>query len=152
MLYCWSVIFQPLRPPLQVAESSVSLLTYLPLVLSASAAAFLQDMRTYMPPAHQRFLRSLESGPSVREFVLSKNDENLTAAYNDCVKAMVSLRSYHLQIVTMYILIPASKKSKKARTSEKPSEMESKGTGGTDVMKFLRNVRGTTEKALLKED
>ncbi|XP_053772795.1 indoleamine 2,3-dioxygenase 1 isoform X2 [Desmodus rotundus] len=118
----------------------------------ASAAAFLQDMRTYMPPAHQRFLRSLESGPSVREFVLSKNDENLTAAYNDCVKAMVSLRSYHLQIVTMYILIPASKKSKKPKTSEKPSEMESKGTGGTDVMKFLRNVRGTTEKALLKED
>ncbi|KAM5312303.1 indoleamine 2,3-dioxygenase 1 isoform 2-T2 [Glossophaga mutica] len=118
----------------------------------ASAAAFLQEMRTYMPPAHQKFLHSLESGPSVREFVLSKNDGSLTTAYNDCVEAMVSLRSYHLQIVSKYILIPASRQSKKPETSEEPSEMESKGTGGTDLMKFLRNVRGTTEKALLKKD
>ncbi|XP_037022880.2 indoleamine 2,3-dioxygenase 1 [Artibeus jamaicensis] len=116
----------------------------------ASAAAFLQEMRTYMPPAHQKFLHSLESGPSVREFVLSTNDDRLTAAYNDCVKAMVSLRSYHLQIVSKYILIPASKQSKKPETSEEPSEVGSKGTGGTDVVKFLKNVRGTTEKALLK--
>ncbi|EPY82266.1 hypothetical protein CB1_000667001 [Camelus ferus] len=32
---------------------------------SVSAAEFLQEMRTYMPPAHRNFLRSLESGPSV---------------------------------------------------------------------------------------
>lgn len=117
-----------------------------------SAAEFLQEMRTYMPPAHQNFLRSLESGPSVREFVRSQGDASLQKIYNECVKAMVSLRSYHLQIVTKYILIPAQKKqSKENQTSEESPDPGNKGTGGTDLMKFLKSVRGTTEKALLKE-
>lgn len=105
-----------------------------------------------MPPAHQNFLRSLESGPSVREFVLSEGNDSLQAAYNDCVKAMVSLRSYHLQIVTKYIVIPAHQQSMKNQTPEELSEKENKGTGGTDVMQFLKSVRRTTEIALLKEE
>ncbi|XP_016051123.1 PREDICTED: indoleamine 2,3-dioxygenase 1 [Miniopterus natalensis] len=117
----------------------------------ASAAEFLQEMRTYMPPAHQKFLGSLESGPSVREFVLSKGDASLQATYNKCVKAMVSLRSYHLQIVTKYIVIPASQQPRQNQPADEPSEVENKGTGGTDVMKFLKSVRSTTEKALLKD-
>lgn len=115
------------------------------------AAEFLQEMRTYMPPAHQNFLHSLESAPSVREFVLSKDNAGLQAVYNDCVKAMVSLRSYHLQIVTKYIVIPAHQQSKKNQTAEEPSEKENKGTGGTEIMYFLKSVRSTTEHALLKE-
>lgn len=117
-----------------------------------SAAEFLQEMRTYMPPAHQNFLRSLESGPSVREFALSEGNDSLQAAYNDCVKAMVSLRSYHLQIVTKYIVIPAHQQSMKNQTPEELSEKENKGTGGTDVMQFLKSVRRITEIALLKEE
>lgn len=116
----------------------------------ASSAEFLQEMRTYMPPAHQKFLHSLESKPSVREFVLSEGDDSLLAIYNECVDAMVSLRNYHLQIVAKYIVIPA-KQSKNTQPSEEPSESENKGTGGTDVMKFLKSVRDTTKAALLKE-
>ncbi|XP_061033384.1 indoleamine 2,3-dioxygenase 1 [Eubalaena glacialis] len=121
-------------------------------VPSDSAAKFLQEMRTYMPSAHQNFLRSLESGPSVRKFVLSKGDATLQEIYNECVQAMVSLRNYHLQIVVKYIVIPASRPSKKKQTSEEPSEPKSKGTGGTDIMDFLRAVRSTTVNSLLKED
>ncbi|XP_070263495.1 indoleamine 2,3-dioxygenase 1 [Myotis yumanensis] len=116
----------------------------------ASSAEFLQEMRTYMPPAHRKFLRSLESKPSVREFVLSEGDDSLLAIYNGCVDAMVSLRNYHLQIVAKYIVIPA-RQSKNTQPSEEPSESENKGTGGTDVMKFLKSVRDTTKAALLKE-
>ncbi|KAM7110652.1 indoleamine 2,3-dioxygenase 1 [Molossus nigricans] len=115
----------------------------------AHAADFLQEMRTYMPPAHQKFLHSLESAPSVREFVLSQKDDNLCESYNKCVNAMVSLRNYHLQIVTIYIVIPARQQTKNTQPSEEPPEEENKGTGGTDVMKFLKTVRGTTEKALM---
>ncbi|XP_006916344.1 indoleamine 2,3-dioxygenase 1 isoform X1 [Pteropus alecto] len=118
----------------------------------ASAAEFLQEMRTYMPPAHQNFLRSLESGPSVREFVRSKGDASLQKTYNECVEAMVLLRSYHLQVVTDYIVTPARQQSKKNQKSEEPSKRENKGTGGTDIMNFLRNVRSTTVKALMVED
>uniref|UniRef100_A0A8D0V5M7 Indoleamine 2,3-dioxygenase 1 n=1 Tax=Sus scrofa TaxID=9823 RepID=A0A8D0V5M7_PIG len=120
-------------------------------VPSGSAAGFLQEMRTYMPPAHRNFLHSLESGPSVREFVLSKGDALLQETYNECVQAMVSLRNYHLQIVTKYIVIPASQQAKKKQASEEPSEEENRGTGGTNVIDFLKTVRGTTVRSLLKE-
>lgn len=103
-----------------------------------------------MPPAHREFLHSLESKPSVREFVLSERDEDLQEIYNMCVNAMVSLRQYHLTIVTKYIVVPANK-SKRKQSSEEPSEEENKGTGGTDVMKFLKSVKNTTIAALLKE-
>ncbi|XP_008591488.1 PREDICTED: indoleamine 2,3-dioxygenase 1 [Galeopterus variegatus] len=116
-----------------------------------SAAKFLQEMRTYMPPAHQDFLHSLEAGPSVREFVLSNSDASLKEAYDECVRALVSLRNYHLQIVAKYIVIPARQQSGKNEASEEPSELENKGTGGTDIMNFLKSVRSATEKSLLKE-
>ncbi|VCW70702.1 unnamed protein product [Gulo gulo] len=103
------------------------------------AARFLQEMRKYMPPAHQEFLLSLESGPSVREFVLSKGDAKLQADYSECVKAMVSLRDYHLQMVAKYIVIPSC-------------QQENKGTGGTSVMAFLKSVRDTTQNFLLRDN
>ncbi|XP_042639596.1 indoleamine 2,3-dioxygenase 1 [Orycteropus afer afer] len=115
------------------------------------AAEFLQDMRTYMPPAHKAFLESLEKGPSVREFVLSNGDTSLKSVYDECVKALVSLRNYHLQVVTKYIVIPARQQNKDNQTSEDPSEAENRGTGGTNVMTFLKTVRNTTEKYLMKE-
>lgn len=104
-----------------------------------------------MPPAHRGFLGSLEAAPSIREFVLSKKDAGLREAYDRCVKALVDLRNYHLQIVTKYIVIPARQKSGKNGKAEEPSELENQGTGGTDVVNFLKTVRGTTEKSLLKE-
>ncbi|XP_023406857.1 indoleamine 2,3-dioxygenase 1 [Loxodonta africana] len=117
----------------------------------ASAAEFLKEMRAYMPPAHRTFLRSLEKSPSLREFVLSEGDPDLNVVYNDCVKAMVSLRMYHLAIVNTYIVNPARKKHMENQTSEDQSEQENKGTGGTDVMKFLMTVKSTTEKFILKD-
>lgn len=105
-----------------------------------------------MPPAHQSFLLSLKAKPSVREFVLSKGNATLQKIYNECLEAMVSLRNYHLQIVAKYIMIPASRQSKVERSSEEASESESKGTGGTNIMDFLKTVRVKTVNCLLKED
>ncbi|CAK7296202.1 Indoleamine 2,3-dioxygenase 1 [Vulpes lagopus] len=113
------------------------------------AAEFLQEMRNYMPPAHRDFLLLLKSGPSVREFVRSRDDIELKADYNECVKAMVSLRKYHLKIVAKYIVIPASQQPKKNQASEESSEQKNKGTGGTNAMDFLKSVKTTTEKFLL---
>ncbi|XP_075411862.1 indoleamine 2,3-dioxygenase 1-like [Tenrec ecaudatus] len=121
-----------------------------------SGAEFLQDMRTYMPPAHKAFLETLEKGPSVRNFVLSREDaDGLKDIYNECVEALVSLRDYHLQIVTKYILIPSKKKqttNPKPGDSSEPSEPQNKGTGGTDLMTFLKSVRDTTRKYQLQDD
>ncbi|XP_046948112.1 indoleamine 2,3-dioxygenase 1 [Lynx rufus] len=117
-----------------------------------SSFKFLQEMREYMPLAHRKFLQSLESAPSVREFVISKGDAKLKADYNECVKAMADLRKFHLKIVAKYIVIPSKNKHKANSTSEETSEPENKGTGGTSVMTFLKSVRNTTEKFLLNVD
>uniref|UniRef100_A0A4W2H8W9 Indoleamine 2,3-dioxygenase 1 n=1 Tax=Bos indicus x Bos taurus TaxID=30522 RepID=A0A4W2H8W9_BOBOX len=113
-----------------------------------SAAEFLQEMRTYMPPAHHSFLLSLKSKPSVREFVLSEGNATLQEIYNKCVQAMVSLRNYHLQIVAKYIVIPARQQPQ----VEENLEEENRGTGGTNVMDFLKTVRSKTKNSLLKEE
>lgn len=112
---------------------------------------FLKEMRTYMPPAHREFLHSLESNPSVREFVRSEKDPKLQDAYNKCVNAMVTLRKYHLFIVNKYIVMPARKQAEQSQASEDSSEKENKGTGGTDIMTFLNDVRSTTEKHVLRD-
>ncbi|XP_042535392.1 indoleamine 2,3-dioxygenase 1 [Dipodomys spectabilis] len=114
-----------------------------------SADKFLQEMRTYMPPAHQAFLHHLETCPSLRKFVISSHNADLQEAYNSCVQALVSLRSYHLTIVEKYILTPARDQ---ANASKESPDSESRGTGGTDLKSFLMAVRNTTQKALLKED
>lgn len=113
-----------------------------------SPAEFLQEMREYMPPAHCAFLRSLESGPSVREFVISRGNEDLQDAYNKCVNGLLSLRRFHLEIVKTYIVEP-SKKQQHGGGSKSEEPSENRGTGGTDLMNFLKNVKDATEKALL---
>lgn len=108
-----------------------------------SPAEFLQEMREYMPPAHRDFLCSLESGPSLREFVISHGDEDLKIAYNACVNGLVSLRRFHLGIVRTYIVKPSQK-----LRGDSGSE-ENRGTGGTDVMNFLTSVKEATERCLV---
>lgn len=114
-----------------------------------SPAEFLQEMREYMPPAHRNFLLSLESAPPVREFVISRHNEDLTKAYNECVNGLVSVRKFHLAIVDTYIMKPSKQKPTDGNKSEEPSNVENRGTGGTNPMTFLRSVKDTTEKALL---
>ncbi|XP_055972632.1 indoleamine 2,3-dioxygenase 1 [Sorex fumeus] len=120
-------------------------------VEGGESAIFLQEMRTYMPPAHQNFLQSLETGPSVRKFVLSTDNASLQNTYNKCVKAMVSLRNYHLNVVAKYIVGPARLQSKVQKTSEESSDPRNKGTGGTDIMIFLKTVKSRTEMFEVKK-
>ena len=61
---------------------------------------------------------------------------------------MVSLRNYHLQIVAKYIVIPARQQPQ----VEENLEEENRGTGGTNVMDFLKTVRSKTKNSLLKEE
>lgn len=93
-----------------------------------------------MPPAHRNFLRSLESGPSVREFVKSRGNEDVRNAYNKCVQGLVSLRKFHLEIVKTYIVKPSSNQQ---------GGGENRGTGGTNLMEFLKSVKDATENAVL---
>ncbi|KAF7665876.1 hypothetical protein LDENG_00131060 [Lucifuga dentata] len=112
------------------------------------AGAFLTRMRDYMPPVHQQLIDALSVSPSLRDFIMSSSSPDLCQAYNSCVSALVDLRNYHLSIVAKYIIVP----SNTAPNMGCPfRDVDITGTGGSNLMVFLKNVRDTTQKALMSE-
>ncbi|XP_025133922.3 indoleamine 2,3-dioxygenase 2 isoform X7 [Bubalus bubalis] len=97
------------------------------------------------------FVEEIRLAPSLRTHVLSSGNRQLLTAYNQCVESLAALRTYHLALVTKY-LITAASKAKAQRTSHlprPPQALEERGTGGTAVVSFLKSVRDKTLEALL---
>lgn len=114
--------------------------------------AFLTRMRDYMPPAHRQLIETLSACPSLRDFILSNPRSDLCQAYNDCVTALVDLRNYHLNTVTKYVIVPGNQ----ARAMGCPmrgvgTALNTTGTGGTNLMVFLKRTRNITQKSLILE-
>eukprot|EP00118_Oscarella_pearsei_P026857 m.310522 g.310522 ORF g.310522 m.310522 type:complete len:394 (+) comp52197_c0_seq1:51-1232(+) len=104
-------------------------------------AAFLDDMRLFMPKEHREFLVAVANGPSIRDYIQSSGDRNLRQAYNGVLEALVDFRSYHIQIVTSYILLQTRK-----CVSQDHESIAEKGTGGTGIMPFLKFTRDRVTK------
>lgn len=103
---------------------------------------FLETMRNYMPKAHKEFIETLQKSPSIRKFVTEKNNPELTEVYNKCLKNLEQFRSCHIQIVCRYIVNKAKEKQKTDYAS-----LEERGTGGSDLIPFLKGIRQTTKDA-----
>jgi indoleamine 2,3-dioxygenase len=95
---------------------------------------YLAAMRQYMPRGHARFLKELESGPSVRSFVLSSADATLRDAYNTCVEGVEQFRSTHLEYAARYI----------QNQAQVGTNSTAYGTGGTPFMRYLKKHRDET--------
>ncbi|KAM9621689.1 indoleamine 2,3-dioxygenase 2 isoform 2-T2 [Trichechus inunguis] len=118
---------------------------------SKESADFLHRMRDYMPPSHKAFIEEIQSAPSLRDYTLSSGNCQLLTAYNQCTEALAELRSYHITVVTKY-LITAAVKAKVRRPSHlpgPPQALEERGTGGTAVLSFLKSVRDKTLESVL---
>lgn len=124
---------------------------------------FFQEMKEYMPGTHRQFLEYLEKIVNIRQFSLDNIDDfNITSAYNSCVSNLKIFRDKHLQIVTHYIIIQSKiKKGKEDKDCEKSpiilglaqhiDEKENlKGTGGTNLVKFLKQTRDETNSSIIK--
>ncbi|XP_032144018.1 indoleamine 2,3-dioxygenase 2 isoform X2 [Sapajus apella] len=118
---------------------------------SKESADFLYRMRDYMPPSHKAFVEDIHSAPSLRDYILSSGQEYLLTAYNQCLQALAELRSYHITIVTKYIITAAAKGKcgKPNHLPGPPQALEDRGTGGTAVMSFLKSVRDKTLESIL---
>uniref|UniRef100_A0A8C5WZ53 Indoleamine 2,3-dioxygenase 2 n=1 Tax=Laticauda laticaudata TaxID=8630 RepID=A0A8C5WZ53_LATLA len=115
------------------------------------SAGFLHRMRKYMPPHHQAFIEEIRSVPRLRDHVLSSGNQDLQSTYNKCVAVLSELRTYHITLVTKYIIIAAKKaKNNISQTTSPPSFLEVVGTGGSRVLKFLKSVRDTTKEAMIQ--
>jgi indoleamine 2,3-dioxygenase len=102
---------------------------------------FLREMRDYMPPPHHRFIEALTSGPSLRDYVLENKGSypGLVAWYNTCIHLLDSFRQTHLEYSVRYISHQAAHDQQKSV----------QGTGGTDFVPLLSQIRKETRNAAL---
>lgn len=129
-------------------------------------AAFLDRMQLYMPRHHRRFLNHLSSAPRpLRELVIHAGDSTLLEAYNGALKALKEFRDAHMKVVALYIVGP-SRRSAPLSGAEVGADVGKdyeiggledgehvrrlKGTGGTELVRFLKDVRERTANAILR--
>ena len=94
----------------------------------------LGDMHEYIPAWHRDVLAAYREGPDLRAYVAAAGDEELTAAFNRCVEGVADFREVHYGQVIQYIMATTG---------------DTKGTGGTDIMPFLEQLRAETERQLV---
>lgn len=119
---------------------------------------FLLSMRAYMPRLHREFLMYIESVACIRNFVVdvttnSAGDEKpwlqaLKVSYDECIAKLSNFRTTHIALVAEYILSQQSGKHKSSDNLE--SSAGGKGTGGTDLMSFLKPIRDNCRQAVLE--
>ncbi|KAF8461761.1 Indoleamine 2,3-dioxygenase [Russula ochroleuca] len=108
---------------------------------------FLTRMRTYMPRHHRNFLRHLGAAPRpLRAAVARMGDAALTEAYNAAVDSLRRFRDAHLRIVALYIINPSHRGEGEGEAATGVPGLL-RGTGGTDLVRFLKGVRDRTSEA-----
>ncbi|OQE46509.1 hypothetical protein PENCOP_c001G01474 [Penicillium coprophilum] len=126
----------------------------------ASGPSFIQQMRHYMPGPHRRFLEDLSARSKVRSFILDSPVQPLKDAYNAAVNELKSFRDTHIQMVTRYIVMasrqpnPVEQAKGRMNLATASSQMKETGTktklagtGGTDLIPFLKRTRDTVQDA-----
>jgi len=98
------------------------------------------EMRQYLPQFHRDFLNQLCILPQISAILLSSENEEWIQGFNDVVDSFKSFRDQHIQLTTVYI-IQQSLKEKETKTEEFV------GTGGTDLVQFLKQTRQETLNA-----
>ncbi|RAL02614.1 indoleamine 2,3-dioxygenase [Aspergillus ibericus CBS 121593] len=110
-----------------------------------SQAKYLEEMRHYMPGPHRKFLELMEEKCNIREFVLIQaHNTEVQRLYRSAVLKLRSVRDAHLSIVSRYVIVPAMRE-REPRCD--PGGDDLTGTGGTEIMSFLRNRRDETDAA-----
>jgi indoleamine 2,3-dioxygenase len=100
--------------------------------------AYLNEMRDYMPMADRAFIEAIETGPSVRNFILQSGNHDLQDVYNECVKTLYEFRKLHIEYAALYIIKPADGSRKSAV-----------GTGGTPFTVYLKKHIDETLRHLI---
>lgn len=141
---------------------------------SPASDSFLRSMRMFMPRGHRAFLEHIEGCASLRPFVIACNQANirakeaksvtsisyagvestetnevdkLLAQYDDCLRNMAAFRGSHMKLVAEYII--AQQKHGIPSKNTIGATAGGKGTGGTDLMKFLKPIRDNISNSVV---
>ncbi|XP_072043674.1 indoleamine 2,3-dioxygenase 2-like [Amphiura filiformis] len=106
----------------------------------AGQKSIMELFAQYMPPPHRNFINAISSGPSIKDYVFSSGNKQLQGQFNDCLAALEQWRSYHIQLVTRYVVAMAGKSQDKKFVKHGLA-----GTGGTDYMEFLKKMRDASK-------
>ncbi|QSL64346.1 hypothetical protein MERGE_001646 [Pneumocystis wakefieldiae] len=160
-----SPLIQLLDIALGINHRPTEMISYKANACSASVqkkSNFFQEMREYMPGSHRRFLQDLEKIMNIRQFCLdNSNDSDVISAYNACVTGLKTLRDKHLQVVSRYIIIQSRAQHFGNKNYKKNSmniglarhvdeKVSLKGTGGTNLISFLKQFRNETTSCIIK--
>ncbi|PVG02437.1 Indoleamine 2,3-dioxygenase [Serendipita vermifera] len=155
----------PRRPPgtTENASSTTSIPHHPPSSSSSSSAkpkGFLDRMQAYMPRHHRTFMEHLKASPRpIRQLVshnsTSRSDgspSSLANAYNAAVSSLKGLRDAHIRIATLYIInqMPRNVDASGHRPADAATAGTAKGTGGSDLVPFLKGSRDDTTRTLLR--
>ena len=90
----------------------------------------LEIMKAYMPKPHRELLNNVDQR-KIRDFIITCKKGELVDAYNSCLQGLFKFRSLHLKMAHAYV----------AQKVSNPI-----GTGGTEFMRWLKQLRDETEK------
>ncbi|XP_063787951.1 indoleamine 2,3-dioxygenase 2 [Pseudophryne corroboree] len=118
----------------------------------SESADFLLQNRQYMPPAHRGFIKWVEGMPSLPEYVMRSEEPAILSAFNQCISALAQHRSLHIRIVSKYVNAAGIRaRMKKSQDGKGGQEQKERGTGGSQVLSFLKNVRDTCKEGMLRQ-
>ena len=101
---------------------------------------YLLEMRDYMPPAHRRFVATVERESGVRSALLACDAAaavEARQAYDECLHWLEAFRSTHLEYAASYIF---------AQSQSDAANPTTVGTGGTPFMPYLAKHRDETAR------
>lgn len=112
---------------------------------------FMLRMSSYMPHHHRNFLLHLgKQEPSVRSLAMESDVPEMVKGYDEAIESLKKFRDAHMRVVYRFIVGPArEEKMKAAKARKEEGEKELKGTGGTNLVSFLKATRDRTREALL---
>lgn len=142
----------PQRPPGTSAHQQAG--THSHSSSGSKPEAFLDRMQRYMPRHHRAFLVHLKAAPRPIRNLVSLNATNgrdgsassLANAYDAAVLALKGLRDAHIRIATLYII---NQMPRPVQAAEPAARSVAKGTGGSDLVPFLKGSRDDTTRTLL---
>jgi len=135
---------------------------------------FLMAMRDYMLKSHREYLIHLKEIANLREFVLEQVDSitelerkgtgnlskeeatlygdisSLQQQYDECVANLTAFRTSHISIVAEYVMAQQKLDPNQKVNALKGGIEQSaggKGTGGTDLMTFLKPIRDDCQES-----
>ena len=101
---------------------------------------FLDELHSYRPVEHRRFIEDLAAQSTLRTFVSGSDDAALKAAFNACLEQSARFRTRHLEYAASYI-----NKQAGSIAGNDPDV----GTGGTPFMKYLKKHRDENRAQLV---